>query len=98
MTAILDDVQQNLRHRLMMRRIHVHLVDADDIVKPRSLGDGDAMTRLVSGIWLLVRQSILHAVRDMLDQGSAERDVQQLLSTADAEKRHVARDGASGDP
>src|SRR6478735_1131132 len=39
----------------------------------------------------------LRKIGNMLDQGSAERDIEQLDATANAEHRHIALVGAPGE-
>ena len=42
----------------------------------------------VRGIGLLVGERVRHRVRNVLDEGAAERDVHELLAAADAERGH----------
>ena len=79
-----------LLDRLMVGRIDVHLLGADDIVQLGAGFDGDFVPRLVPGIGLFVLKGPRHFVRDMLDQRAAKHHRQQLLAAADAEHRHVA--------
>ena len=76
-------------------------------VDRETLGPGDAMEQgagddphvvpgLVARVGLAVRQGIRDLVGDVLDQGAAERHVEQLLAAADAEHRHLAGKRASG--
>src|SRR5262249_34775922 len=59
-----------------------------DAVQQGAGDDPHAMSGLIPGVRLAVRDATRHLVRDMLDQGAAEHDVQQLLAAADSEHRH----------
>ena len=59
-----------------------------DPVQERAGDDTDNVAGLVTWVRLAVRQGVRHLVGDVLDQGAAERHVQQLLAAADAKHRH----------
>src|SRR5690242_65517 len=84
-------------HRLVMGAVDLKLIGTADAMEQGALGDADAMARLRARIGLLMGERVADLVRDVLDQGAAENDVQQLLTAADAEHRHVAGERALGD-
>ena len=77
-----------LLDRLMMRAVDREVGGSGDAMQQRAGDHPDGMSRLVSRVRLAVRHAARDLVGDVLDQGSAERDIQQLLAAADAEHRH----------
>src|SRR3984893_7965288 len=84
-----DEPRPGRLDRLMMRAVDPEAVHSGDAVKESGRDHPDGMPGLVARIGLAMRQAIRDFVRDMLDQGAAERDIQELLAAADPEYRHV---------
>ena len=80
--------------RLMVRAVDPDSVHSGDAVKESAGNHPDGMPGLVARVGLAMRQAIRDFVRDMLDQGAAKRDIQELLAAADPEHRHVSGERA----
>ena len=85
-----DHAGRLVLRRLMVRRIDRQLVRADDRMQLGARHHADRMPGLVARVGLLVRQRLYHRIGNVLDQFSAQHDMQQLLPAADAQHRHVA--------
>jgi acyl-CoA thioester hydrolase len=83
-----------LLDRLVMRAVDREVGGAGDAMQQRTGDYLDGMSRLVSRVRLTVRYAARDFVRDVLDQGAAEHDIQQLLAAADAEHRHPSGERA----
>ena len=75
--------------RLMVRTVDPEAGHSGDAVEEGAGDYPDGMPRLVARVGLAMCQAIRDFVRDMLDQGAAESDIQELLAAADPEHRHV---------
>ena len=76
--------------RLVVCAVHREGFHARDPVE-EGIGDHpDEVPGLVARVRLAVRQAARYFVRNMLDQSAAERDIEQLLTAANSEHRHVA--------
>ncbi len=68
----------------MVGAVHVQRIPADDPVQQGVGCDRHGMARLVARVGLLVGERACHLIGDVLDELSAEDDMQQLLAAADA--------------
>src|SRR5437763_8534614 len=93
----LDDVVRGPRHvaqappqsldRLVMKAVDLHLRTAERRAEPRTLDhDFHRMRRLTSWRGLGVDEGSWMLARDVLDERSAERDVQHLNAAANREE------------
>ena len=73
---------------LVMGAVHLHGLRADDGVQHAAGFQRHGMARLGARVGLLVGERVRHRVRDVLDEGAAQRHVHQLLAAADAEGGH----------
>jgi hypothetical protein len=69
--------------------VDVKAIRSGDAVQESARDDPDRVSWLVARVRLAVRQAIRDFVRDALDQGPAERNIQELLAAADPEHRHL---------
>ena len=80
---------------LVVGGVDLHRVGFGDAVQEGAGGDGDGVAGLIAGVWLFVFEGVLDAVGDVLEEGAAEGDGEELLTAADAEDGHVAGEGAA---
>ena len=66
-------------------------------MQQRAAAHRDRMARFMARVGLLVLQRAVDRIGDVLDERAAERDSKQLLSAADAQDRHVARERILGE-
>ena len=89
-----DGVEAGGSDGLVVGGVHVHRGGADDAVEEGSGDDIDAVAGFVARVGLFVGQRVRDAVGDMLDQGAAKGDGEELLAATDAEDGDVAGKGA----
>ena len=91
-----DDARPGRLDRLMVGAVDREVFRSGNAVQQGSGDHPDIMAGLVARVRLAVRQCPRHLVRDMLDQGAAQRHIQQLLAAADPEHRHLVGRARSG--
>src|SRR6185437_12181920 len=84
-----DHAGRHRLDRLVVRRVDRQLAHPGDAMKERAGDHRDGMARLGARVGLLMGQRARDLVRDVLDEGAAEGDVEELLPAADAEHRLV---------
>ena len=95
--ALTTAERPRIAHRLMMRRVHLHLGRTHDAMQQRAAAHRDWVAGFVARVGLLVFQRVGVGVGNVLDQRAAECHREKLLAAADAEDRHVAGQRAVGE-
>jgi hypothetical protein len=91
-----EDSVRRIAGRLMMSAIDRHLGDADDAAKKSPVAHHNPMARLVPRIWLLMGEGAWDFIRNVLNEGSSEDDMKQLLTAANTQNRQIRRKGGFG--
>ena len=86
------EARRDAAHGLMVVGVHAHLPLGDDAREQRVGLDLDRVRGPLLGEVLEMPDHFLRGLGgDVLEQGPARGDVQELLAAADAEDRHVGR-------
>ena len=75
----------------MMGAVHTKAVHFGNTVEQCARDNPDSVAGFIARVRLAMRDAIGHLVRDVLDQSAAERNIEELLATANSEHRHAAR-------
>jgi hypothetical protein len=89
-----DETRPRGLDRLVMGAVDAERIASRDAMEERPRDHPDRIRGLVARVRLAVRQAIRDFVWNVLDQGPAERNIQELPAAADPEHRHFPGEGA----
>ena len=88
-----DQCATDAFHRLVMGTVHLHAGPLDDAFEQCAGCDGDAVRDVESRRRLSMVQHIGNLGRNILIEGSAERNIHRLHAAADGQGREMVADG-----